>query len=229
MADTSTPSPWETETFRYDKLHLRLRKCLDEVVGCHPARVLELGCGVGILRRAILEALPGVEYYGCDISQAAVSTLRDPRVVRADLRTDPIPFEGLHFDCVVGSGILEYIDNLSGLFESIHARLAPDGCLVSSYFNMHHFYRRVLKKVGLSPHRHPEWRNDLMLSELDRIMTRSGFQVTRWTPVNLCLTRVRRIRTDEPDWYARLGMALPWWAKAAFAYQVVFHARRMTS
>ncbi|MBE7488034.1 MAG: class I SAM-dependent methyltransferase [Candidatus Omnitrophica bacterium] len=227
MADTAPPSPWETETLRYDKLHLRLRKCLEQVVDCHPGRILELGCGIGILRNAIRQALPDIDYFGCDISQTAVSALQDPQVVRADLRSEPLPFGEILFDCVAGSGILEYVEDLPGLFASIHSRLTPNGFLVASYFNMHHLYRRVLATLGGSPHRHGEWRNNLSLAELGRILSDNGFQVIRWVPVNLCLTRVRHIWTDEPGWYAKMGMMLPFQAKSAFAYQVVFQARKI--
>jgi len=122
---THVRAPWETQTFSYNTFHLRLQKCLREATAAAPRSILELGCGVGVLRQRLLEQMPDVDYYGCDVSHSAVEQLADPQVVQCDLNLDPIPFYPSKFDCVVGSGILEYIAALPDFLVAVRERLTP--------------------------------------------------------------------------------------------------------
>jgi SAM-dependent methyltransferase len=218
-------SRWETETFHYDKMHVRLQKCLDEVIAAAPSRVLELGCGVGLLRGELKRRLPGVQYFGCDISSAAVAQINDPQVVQADLENGPLPFPGEKFDCVVGSGVFEYVTDLPQLFTALHDRLEPGGLLVVSYYNMHHIYRRLLKGLGLKPHHHPDWKSDLRPEEFAGMLEEKGFQVTYIIPANVCLTRMSGPKTYQHPLVSRIQSRMP--LKSLLGHQLIYVARKM--
>jgi SAM-dependent methyltransferase len=187
MHTTSPQNPWEGLTLRYDMLHVRLQLVAEEVVAARPSSVFELGCGVGVLRAELMRALPGLRHFGCDVSQAAVDSIGHPDVVRADLNSDDLPFADRTFDCIVGSGILEYVRDVPGLLAELRTRLAPGGRLVVTYFNMRHAYRRLLLLRGGEPFRHPTWVNDYSVSEFRRLLTGAGFVVRDEIPSNLGL------------------------------------------
>ncbi|HEY9667172.1 MAG TPA: class I SAM-dependent methyltransferase [Coleofasciculaceae cyanobacterium] len=74
----------------------------------HFNEVLELGCGTGLLARQLLEF--GNTVTGLDISEVAISQL--PKQIRGIVSTLPkIPFSEHTFDVVVGTEILEHIDD----------------------------------------------------------------------------------------------------------------------
>jgi SAM-dependent methyltransferase len=223
------PSGWETETFRYNSLHLRLQKVLREVAAVKPANVLEIGCGVGVLRKEILRLLPGIDYFGCDISHSAVSAIAHPRVVQADLIRDPLPFPGTAFDCVTGSGILEYLPDLESFLGQVRSRLRVGGTLVVSYYNMRHLYRRCLLALGVTPHRHPEWKNDLSLSQFEEVMARRGFEILKRVPVNVCLTRMKGPKAYQAPWVSKMQERAPEALLNLFAHQMIYVARSGSS
>jgi SAM-dependent methyltransferase len=217
-------SCWETETFKYDRLHVRLQKCLALAAGENPRTLLELGCGVGLFRAEIKRRLPELDYYGCDISASAVERIGDPHVVQADLAKDPLPFEPVSFDVIAGSGILEYIPDIPSFLGDVHRRLNPQGVLAVSYYNMGHLYRRLVKAVGLKPHRHPDWRNDLSSRDFERLLEDAGLLVEKVIPVNVCLTRLRGAKYDQHPLIQKIQAGMP--AKRLFGHQLTYVARK---
>jgi predicted TPR repeat methyltransferase len=180
--------PWETETFEYSTLHRRLRTVRDVVVALRPRSVLELGCGVGVLRESLLAAIPDVDYWGCDISESAVAQIADCHVVARDLNADGLPFGARSFDVIVGSGIVEYVQDPVALFAAAQARLNANGHLVVSYLNMRRYARYALTRRG--PRRmpdHPDWKNRFTFGQFEESLTASGFADVRITPIGLVL------------------------------------------
>jgi len=107
---------WELETHSYKSFHYRLVLLLREIIRLAPNRVLELGCGVGVLRAELLKTFGArIDYYGVDISESAVRCINDTHVVTADLNRQ-FPFDRESFDVILGSGIMEYIENLRIFF-----------------------------------------------------------------------------------------------------------------
>lgn len=217
-------SRWETETFNYSKPHVRLLKCAEEAARDSPKSVFELGCGLGLLREELLRRLPDLDYFGCDVSHAAVAQLDNPQIVQTDLRADPLPFSGVTFDCIVGSGVFEYIEDLGGLFAELHSRLNPNGRLVASYYNMRHAYRRVLHALGKKPHRHPDWRNDLSPGEFRMLLERAGFRIEKVLPVNVCLTWMRGPKESQRALVSHLQARMP--LKELFGHQLIYVGRK---
>lgn len=205
-------------------LHVRLRLIRDEVVRLAPERVFEVGCGIGVLRRELQRSLPRLQYWGCDVSQSAVALANDARIVQVDLNAEPLPFAGERFDCVVGSGVLEYLGDVAGLLAGIRERLAAGGYLIVSYFNMNHLSRRAVRWLGRRPQRNPTWVNEHSFGALRGMLRRAGFTIRREIPSNLGLRgspSVGHERWTAPALRTLRRMPLV----ATFAHQMIFVCR----
>ncbi|WP_438295465.1 class I SAM-dependent methyltransferase [Streptomyces sp. HUAS TT7] len=124
---------------------------VDEALGAAPrGRLLDVGCGPGMLVRHLLDTRPGeFQITGCDRSPAMidVATARAKGAGDAELsvaRVEEMPFPDQHFDVVVAMGVLEYADAVQGLRE-ITRVIRPGGLVVVTMLN------------PLSPYRLTEW------------------------------------------------------------------------
>lgn len=73
-------------------------------------RVLDIGCAKGFLVKDLLDALPGLEVFGLDISEYALMNSPPEVVGRLHLGSaDHLPFPDASFDCVIS---LDTIHNL---------------------------------------------------------------------------------------------------------------------
>lgn len=184
----SPGSGWQLEALSYDRMHVRLGIILQQVLALRPKSLLELGCGVGILRKELSRQLGNtITYYGCDISREAVRVGNDPNVVQHDLNGPEWPFQDKSFDCIVGSGIMEYIEDVPQFLLNATKSLSQRGHLVISYFNMRHIYRRCQVLFRRKPYRHPAWRNAYSLEGLEELLRQAHLRVQSRTPVSFGL------------------------------------------
>lgn len=95
-------------------------------------RVLDLGCGEGMLLRLLKERFPRHEITGIDHNpNVAVLGARGVSVRTGDL-TDPGLLAPASFDRVLCLDVLEHLWDLQVPLASIHSALAPGGLLVIS-------------------------------------------------------------------------------------------------
>ncbi len=91
-----------------DRFH---RKVVAEVVALAPQTFLDVGCGEGFVARRIIEAVPGVELSGCDVSVAALEmaadAIRGARFVVGS--AIDLPFPDRSFDVVGCFEVLEHL------------------------------------------------------------------------------------------------------------------------
>jgi len=109
--------------YRYDG---RWRKVADAMIatyGIKPGmRILDVGAGKGFLLHDFLEAAPGLEIYGIDISrygiEHAMASVKD-RIIEGSAAK--LPFEDGYFDLVISINTLHnlYIDKLFSAFREI--------------------------------------------------------------------------------------------------------------
>jgi 2-polyprenyl-3-methyl-5-hydroxy-6-metoxy-1,4-benzoquinol methylase len=96
------------------------------------ATVLDIGCGNGIISRAIGEA--GYNVHGIDRSEAAIATARQtnrlPNVHFEIQDAEDLIIQGKTYDAVVCSEVLEHLNNPSGLLKEIEALLTPNGIVL---------------------------------------------------------------------------------------------------
>lgn len=76
---------------------------VDEVAACGPRRALDLGCGTGALAELVLEAVPGCELSGVDLSEAMLAEAHERLGSRVELvegDSEHLPFPDGFFDVV---------------------------------------------------------------------------------------------------------------------------------
>lgn len=100
----SMPFTWEVEEPSRMELAQKLKNMF------HPDNALDIGCAKGFLCKALLKL--GIDAYGCDISEFAVSNCEPEvrgRLKVADMR-DGIPYPNESFDLVYSGSTLEHIE-----------------------------------------------------------------------------------------------------------------------
>ncbi|MBI4939374.1 MAG: class I SAM-dependent methyltransferase [Actinobacteria bacterium] len=124
---------------------------VDRVLGgCRPGRLLDVGCGPGVLVHRLLDDGPrGFDITACDRSAAMVdavvrTTLPGEKVQAVVASIEDMPFADSEFDVVVALGVLEYA-NCRGALREVHRVLRPGGTAVVTMLN------------PLSPYRLAEW------------------------------------------------------------------------
>jgi 2-polyprenyl-3-methyl-5-hydroxy-6-metoxy-1,4-benzoquinol methylase len=123
----STELRWQTETpYLCDKL---LSWC---GVG-EQARVLDFGCGIGRMSRALLERTPAT-LWGADISATmraqALSYVQSERFTAlSPAALDAACAAGMHFDMALSVWVLQHCPDLDAEVQRLHAALRPGGLL----------------------------------------------------------------------------------------------------
>jgi SAM-dependent methyltransferase len=134
---------------------IEMREWLDctvkRITAFAPQRILEVGCGVGLLTERLAPACSA--YCGTDLSPVAVSRLREFVTARAELRhvelleCEATEFEGLPqhaVDMVVLNSVAQYfpsIDYLHSVLQQAAERVAPGG----------HIFVGDVRDLGLLP------------------------------------------------------------------------------
>ncbi len=93
-----------------DRFH---RKIVAEVVALSPQTFLDAGCGEGFVARRIIEAAPGIDLTGCDVSQTAleIAAEANPEARFVAGSVVDLPFPDRSFDVV---GCFEVLEHLPG-------------------------------------------------------------------------------------------------------------------
>ncbi len=109
-----------------------LRQVGDLVVAQRPRRVLEVGCGEGIVLEYLGGRLPDARLDGLELDEGALAEARarcpDAALVRGD--ACELPFGARCFDLVVCLEVLEHLPDPARALAELR-RVARQGCLVS--------------------------------------------------------------------------------------------------
>jgi SAM-dependent methyltransferase len=89
------------------------RKIVAEVAALSPQTFLDAGCGEGFVARRIIDAVPGISYTGCDVSQTAleIAAAANPEGTFITGSVVDLPFPERSFDVV---GCFEVLEHLPG-------------------------------------------------------------------------------------------------------------------
>jgi ubiquinone/menaquinone biosynthesis C-methylase UbiE len=115
-------------------------------------RILDIGCGTGMLAAAIKQIFPRAQIFGVDNSQAMMDVaVRKKRIERGtivDLSNELIPYADESFDAVVSSSASEYIGHKEHFIKEM-ARVTKKGGLVTSTFMLAdwHYYLETFLSV----------------------------------------------------------------------------------
>lgn len=128
---------------------LRVEKCISLLDDVDGKRILDLGCGTGILLPHVIEN--GGEYIGLDISDNMLeklkdSYLKDPdknvEIILGDIQDVELP---INIDYAVGLGFIEYFPIPEKIADKIYSSLNRDGCLILSFPNFNSLDYFVLR------------------------------------------------------------------------------------
>jgi 2-polyprenyl-3-methyl-5-hydroxy-6-metoxy-1,4-benzoquinol methylase len=99
---------WKIESRETWRIYPETNKRIVEIIGSNK-EVLEIGCGVGVLLKQIMNN--NNEVTGIDISSFAISLLKEDGIRGIQSILPNIPLDDNIFDIVVGTEILEHMDN----------------------------------------------------------------------------------------------------------------------
>jgi ubiquinone/menaquinone biosynthesis C-methylase UbiE len=168
-------------------------------IGPH-ARVLDLGCGTGIVARTVRERLGGAaRVTGLDINAGMLATARRiaPDIDWREGSAMALPFEDAAFDVVLCQEMLQFAPDRAAALREIHRVLAPGGRLVLSTWcarpeNPMH------DALGLLAERHLGASNDKRWSLGDSEQLRALVVEAGFTDLDLQIVSKTEVHTDFP-------------------------------
>ena len=116
------------------------RKDVEALIPKEARRILDVGCGEGILGKRLLEK--GVkEVVGVEIEQAVCEKAREnlSRVICGDIEEIDLPFEEGYFDCIVFADILEHLKDPLSVIKKLKKHLKDSGVVVASIPNVRYY------------------------------------------------------------------------------------------
>jgi len=100
-----------------------------------PTRILDAGCGTGLLTNVLSRTYPDAQITAVDFSEAMLKvassqTAANVRFLHADLRD----IEETGFDLIASNAAMQWLPDIDETIHRLHARLATGGVLAISYF-----------------------------------------------------------------------------------------------
>lgn len=122
-------------TYRTPDVVAQRRTVLDTLALRPGERVLDIGCGPGLLAEEMAAAVGGRGHViGVDMSESMLALARSRAVVpggaKVDLRpaaADHLPCADASVDVAVSTQVLEYVEDVAGALAEIHRVLVPGG------------------------------------------------------------------------------------------------------
>lgn len=111
-----------------------------------PRRILEVGCGEGIVIRYLSERMPSVRFAGAEVDREALTRgrVRCPTVSFVEADAYALPFRTGAYDLVLCLEVLEHLSEPGRALQEIR-RVSGGGCLVSvphePFFRLGNFFR----------------------------------------------------------------------------------------
>ncbi len=130
----STPENGTNDYFRQE------RRDVEVLVPDGARRILDVGCGEGILGRRLLEK-GATEVIGVEVSPEVCRRAERnlTRVICGDIEEVALPFEEGYFDCLILADILEHLKDPGSTLKKLAGYLSPDGAVVASIPNVRYY------------------------------------------------------------------------------------------
>jgi SAM-dependent methyltransferase len=220
--------PHFVETLQNALYTLRVRE-VEAVANSGPGRVLDVGCGRGVLLQEFRRR--GWEVQGTELSEQAASYARQTLKIPVEIGSlETLHFPANHFDAVTLWHVLEHVVNPRALLAEINRILKPDGVLLIAAPNFGSLEARVSKDkwFHLDVPRHV---THFSQDTLENALNESGFDVRHesgfapeydffsfiQSALNLCGLRHNLLYDVVRGKQAKVlsGEPAPWWQIAA--------------
>jgi len=169
---------------------VRLEKAIDLAYSFKNKKVLDLGCGTGVLVPFVIN--DGGQYVGLDASKEMLDEIKriypaytnkeNVNFIFGDMRNVRLPD---NTDIMIGLGFIEYFDNPEEAIQILYSNLPVDGRLILSFPNSHsmdymsllllapfrYAVKAVLKKFTYQPQR-KLWN----IKNAEMLYTKAGFK-----------------------------------------------------
>ena len=101
-------------------------------IGNRQLRLLDIGCGTGILVKRVSECYPDAKVYGIDLSHDMIryGLLQAENCQFAQANCESLPFADNSFDIVTSSNSFHHYPNQARAVNEMHRVLKPDGKLM---------------------------------------------------------------------------------------------------
>lgn len=166
--------------------------CVPDV--SHTAKLLDVGCGSGIVTKPLEKK--GYSVTGLETDPRAISLCERKalEVRKVDVSREPFPFEDSLFDVVTCFELIEHIKDPDNMLTEIHRVLKEDGLLIISTPNINWWWIRLkflLGKWGFHDMDHIRFYNK---SLFERCLHDYGFEIEREEGLQV-VPRLVRYRT----------------------------------
>lgn len=220
--------PQIVETLQNALYTLRVRE-VEAVAKSGPGRVLDVGCGRGVLLQEFRRR--GWEVQGTELSEQAASYAQQSLNIPVKIGSlETLQFPANHFDAVTLWHVLEHVENPRALLAEINRILKPDGVLLVAVPNFGSVEARVSKDkwFHLDVPRHL---THFSAETLEKALHESGFEVRHksgfapeydffsfvQSALNVCCLRHNLLYDLLRGKKAKVlsGESVPWWQVAA--------------
>lgn len=190
-AHASDYTAWyEGETFSAGAFRRRRELTLEILGLLPPGRVLDIGCGPGVLVTGLLaqgHEVCGVDFAPAMIEQCRATFASEPRAHFAVGAIEALDFADDTFDAITCLGVVEYLDDDRAALRELHRVLRPGGLAVITcphywapwrrwdalYWGMVQPLRSLMGRAPYSLVSHREYRE----SEYRALLTEHGFSI----------------------------------------------------
>jgi len=139
-----------------------------------PKHCVDLGCGTGIVSKALQNQFPNAKVTGVDFSQAMIEQYRKKQALPAHLTSaQALPFPDNSIDLIVSNIMLPWCDDLSLVFKEAKRVLRPDGVLLFSTFGPDTFCELRQAWAGVDERAHVQVFLDM--HDVGDALLKSGF------------------------------------------------------
>ena len=171
----------------FDKRRLAL---IADIIAPHVphagARILDIGCGTGVLLQRALGADPSRCAMGVDVTHNMLLRARArlaPQVALVEASADALPMRAASVDLVVSTSALHYMDDPITVLREARRVLAPGGSIVLSDWCRDFWTMRALDRVltWVDPAHVHTLRGDALVASLNS----AGFSSARLTRIKI--------------------------------------------
>lgn len=133
---------------RSEKYYESARDDLIQFVPDNAKRILDIGCGAGMMGLALKKKLGStIEVYGIEINPKAGDKAKAniDKVFIGDAENIALPFKNKYLDCIICADVLEHLIDPWGFILKQTAYLKDGGLVIASIPNISHY--RIIKML----------------------------------------------------------------------------------